>query len=121
MVTKAAPLNPLYDDVARLRMFRASLREVDIALRAGDVAKARTTLTAFSGKLDSVKGILKARSTEALDAVVLGTEQLRTELTAAKPDALKARSFIGGMMAKYNVVLNQVTKEARRQQQPANP
>jgi tetratricopeptide (TPR) repeat protein len=34
MVEKAAPLNPLYDDVARLRMVRANLRELGPALKA---------------------------------------------------------------------------------------
>jgi hypothetical protein len=32
--TNAAPLNPLYDDVARLRIVRAHLREVTSALKA---------------------------------------------------------------------------------------
>ena len=41
----APPLNPLFDDVARLRMFRASVRVVDIALHAGDFVKARAGLT----------------------------------------------------------------------------
>src|SRR5436853_5282592 len=38
--SKAAHLNPLYDDVARLRIVRSHLREVTPALRAGNVAKA---------------------------------------------------------------------------------
>jgi len=33
MVEKSAPLNPLYDDVARLRMVRANLREVTPELK----------------------------------------------------------------------------------------
>ena len=118
-IEKAAPLNPLFDDVARLRIARASLREVDVVLRAGDIARARTALTDFSGKLDSAKGVLKARSPEALDAVTSGAAQIQSELKSAKPDAAKAVSFIPGMMAKYNVVLAQVTAEARTQQQTA--
>ena len=47
MVAKAAPLNPLYDDVARLRIVRAHLREVIPALKAGDVAKARKSFDEF--------------------------------------------------------------------------
>jgi len=35
MVAKASPLNRLYDDVARLRIERAHLREVNPALKAG--------------------------------------------------------------------------------------
>jgi len=40
MVAKAAPLNPLYDDIARLRIVRAHLREVVPALKAGNFDKA---------------------------------------------------------------------------------
>ncbi len=116
---KAAPLNPLFDDVARLRMFRASLREVDIAIRAGDFAKARKSLAVFSGKLDSVSGLLKARSPEALDAVTTGAAQLQTGLKGAKPDVNQSLSAIRAMMAKYNIVLNQVTAEARARQPSA--
>jgi hypothetical protein len=116
VAAKAPPLNPLYDDVARLRIFRAILREVDIAIRAHDFAKARVELMAFSEKLDSVKGILKVRSPEALDAVTNGIAQLRTELKSPKPDAPKMMGYIRGITSKYNVVLAQVTGEARIQQ-----
>src|SRR5258708_23762353 len=43
----AAPLNPLYDDVARLRIVRAHMREVTLALKAGNLAKARNSFEAF--------------------------------------------------------------------------
>ena len=47
MFAKATPLNPLYDDVARLRIVRAHLREVTPALKAGNLAKARKSFEAF--------------------------------------------------------------------------
>jgi hypothetical protein len=115
VVAKAAPLNPLYDDVSRLRMFRAKLRVVDIALRAEDFAKARAALDRFNGDFSMVKGILQARSPEVLDAVTKGTAQLQTELNSAKPDAMKGMSYILAMMLKYNKVLNLVTQGARTQ------
>jgi hypothetical protein len=43
----APPLNPLYDDVARLRIVRAHLREVPPALKAGNIANARRSFEAF--------------------------------------------------------------------------
>jgi hypothetical protein len=118
---KAPPLNPLYDDVARLRIFRATLREVDLALRAGDFVKARAGLTVFNGRLDTVRDILKTRSPEALDAVTKGTAALDSELKGAKPDATKSMRMIAGMMSKYNVVLNEVSAEVRIQQRTAKP
>src|SRR5258708_28378892 len=47
MVAKAAPLNPLYDDIARLRIVRAHLREVVPAVKAGNFAKARKSFAAL--------------------------------------------------------------------------
>jgi hypothetical protein len=55
LVTKAAPLNPLYDDIARLRMVRAHLREVIPAMKAGDVAKARKSFEAFNTSWDRIE------------------------------------------------------------------
>src|SRR5262249_56810672 len=50
VVAKAPPLNPLYDELARLRIVRAYLREVNPALRAGSIAKPRRSFDNFNGK-----------------------------------------------------------------------
>lgn len=42
----APPLNRLYDDVARLRLERAHLRQVTPALKAGNIAKAKKSFEA---------------------------------------------------------------------------
>jgi len=110
---KAPPLDPLYDDVARLRIVRANLREVTPALKAGDAAKARKSAAAFSGKLGSVEGLLKARSPEAAEAVAKGTAELMNALKADKPDMAQATSLAAGVMEKYNSVVNEITKDAR--------
>jgi hypothetical protein len=47
LVAKSVPLNPLYDDVARLRIVRSHLREVPPALKAGDFPKARKSFEEF--------------------------------------------------------------------------
>src|SRR5215470_14507684 len=47
MFASAAPLNPLYDDIARLRIVRAHLREVIPPLKAGNLARARKSFEAF--------------------------------------------------------------------------
>src|SRR5258705_6093200 len=47
MIQKAQPLSPLYDDVARMRITRAPLRDVAPALKAGNVAKARASFGQF--------------------------------------------------------------------------
>jgi hypothetical protein len=110
---RAAPLNPLYDDVARLRIVRASFRPVTPALKAGDIAKARQSVAAFSGKLGSVDGLIKARSPEASVAVAKGTAELMSALKADKPDTAQATSLAAGVMEKYNAVVAEITKDAR--------
>jgi tetratricopeptide (TPR) repeat protein len=47
-VAKASPLNPLYDELARLRIVRAHLREVNPALKAGNIAKAQKAFETFN-------------------------------------------------------------------------
>ena len=115
LVAKKPPLHPLFDDVSRLRAFRAKLRVVDIALRAADFGKARVAFDRFNGDFYTVKGILQARSPQVLEAVTKGTAQLQAELKSNKPDAMKAMSYILAMMLKYNEVLNLVTHGAKTQ------
>jgi hypothetical protein len=112
-VEKAPPLNPLYDDIARLRIVRAHLREVTPALKAGEIAKARKSAAAFGGKLGSVDGLLRARSAEAAEAVAKGTGELMSALKSDNPDIAQATSLADGIMAKYNGVVTEITKEAR--------
>jgi septation ring formation regulator EzrA len=63
MVEKSEPLNPLYDDVARLRIVRAHLREVNPALKAGELAKARKSFGEFDEKWDSIEDLVKESGT----------------------------------------------------------
>src|SRR5438874_4982032 len=73
IVEKAAPLNALYDDVARLRIVRAPLREVPPALKAGDFDKARKSYEEFDNKWDSIEDLVKARSEDAYVATEKGS------------------------------------------------
>jgi hypothetical protein len=57
MVEKAAPLNPLYDEVARLRIVRAHFRQVLPALKAGNFAKGRATPSRISTTTGTVSRI----------------------------------------------------------------
>ena len=113
MVAKAPPLNPLYDDVARLRIVRASLREVSPALKAGNRAKARKSFAAFEAKLPGVEGLIKARSQETYDNIEKGLPQLKSALIPDKPDVDQAVGLVNGVMDKYNAVVAEVTKDAR--------
>src|SRR6202140_1741297 len=86
MISGGAPLNPLYDDIARLRMERSHLREVTPALKAGNIAKARKSYEAFDNGWDPIEDLIKARSEDAYVAIEKGMIQIEQALMPEKPD-----------------------------------
>jgi hypothetical protein len=113
MVESAPPLNPLYDDIARLRIVRAHLREVLPALKAGDVAKARKSYEAFDSNWDSIEDLIKARSADAYVAIEKGMIQIEQALMPDKPDVAQVTALVNGVNTQYNAALAEVVKEAR--------
>ena len=113
MVAKAPPLNPLYDDIARLRIVRAHLREVAPALKAGNFAKARKSFAAFDSNWDSIEDMVKARSADDYVAIEKGMIEIEKALMPEKPDVAAATALVNGVMAKYNVTVTELIKEAR--------
>ena len=113
MAAKGAPLNPLFDDVARLRIERAHLREVNPALKAGDLAKARKSFKQFEEGWDPVEDLVKIRSREAYDAIEDGTDKIAQALEKATPDVNQVTTLVSGVMDKYNSIVTQVMREAR--------
>jgi hypothetical protein len=116
MVEKAAPLNPLFDDVARLRIVRASLREVNPALKSGNSAKARKSFSTFNDRWDSIEDLIKARSREAYDAIEKGMIQIERALMPDRPNVNEVTALVTEVMDKYNAVVAQITKDARAHQ-----
>jgi len=113
MVEKAEPLGPLYDDVARLRIVRAHLREVNPAMKAGDLAKARKSFGEFEEKWDSIEDLIKERDVKAYNIIEDGMTQIGLALKPAAPDAAKVQTLVSGVMDEYNKAVAQVTREAR--------
>ncbi len=113
MVAKAPPLNPLYDDIARLRIVRAHLREVVPALKAGNFGKARKSFAAFDSTWDSIEDMIKARSADDYVAIEKGMIEIEKALMPDKPDVAEVTALVNGVMAKYNASLAEVVKEAR--------
>ena len=116
MVQKAAPLNRLFDDVARLRIVRAHLREVNPALKARDIAKARKSFAAFNDNWDSIEDLVKARSRDAYDAIEKGMIQIERALMPDKPDVDQVSALVTSVTDQYNAIVAQVTKDARNPQ-----
>lgn len=113
MIEKAPALNRLYDDVARLRLERAHLREVTPALKAGNIAKARTSFEAFNDNWDNIEDLVKVRSIGAYTGIEKGMIQIENALAAAKPDVDALITQVADVMSQYNTIVAQVTKEAR--------
>jgi hypothetical protein len=113
MVEKGEPLNPLYDDVARLRIVRSNLREVVPALMAGDVDKARKSFAAFDDKWDSIEDLIKARSADSYADIEKTMIQVEQALMPQKPDVDQVTGLVKGIMDKYNAVVADITKDAR--------
>jgi tetratricopeptide (TPR) repeat protein len=113
MVEHGEPLNPLYDDVARLRIVRAHLREVNPAMKAGSLDKARRSFDKFEAEWDSIEDLVKVRSREAYDTIEQQTDLAAVALKQPMPDVDRVTSLVSGIMDEYNKIVTQVTREAR--------
>src|SRR6185436_3976144 len=98
-------------EVARLRIVRAHLREVNPALKNGDVAKARESFDTFNNSWDGIEDLVKARSREAYDAIEKGMIQIKRALMPANPDVDQVAPLVSAVMDKYNAIVAQVTRD----------
>ena len=113
LVEKSMPLNRLYDDVARLRIERAHLREVTPALKAGNLAKAKKSFEAFNDNWDNIEDLVKQRSRESYDTIEKGMVTIERQLMPAKPDTDAVTATVAEVMTEYNKIVTQITREAR--------
>ena len=116
LISPMPPLNSFYDDVARLRIVRAHLREVPPALKAGNFAKARKSFQAFDDSWDSIEDLIKARNAESYVAIEKGMIQIETALKPDKPDVAQVTAMVNEVMRLYNEALAEIVKEARARQ-----
>jgi tetratricopeptide (TPR) repeat protein len=114
MVEKAAPLNPLYDDIARVRIARSPLRYINPAMKEGNVAKAQKSFAAFRANWPGIRDFVKMRSADAYDTVEKGITDLDAALKSPQPSADQVAGLVNGMMGKINAVAFQLTTEARK-------
>jgi len=112
-IEKQPPLNPHFDEVARLRIVRAHLREVPPALKAQKFDKARKSFQAFDDNWDSIEDLVKARSAESYVAIESAMIEVEKALMVDKPDVDKINGLVNGIMTRYNAALAEVVKDAR--------
>src|SRR6266850_7573316 len=113
LIAPLPPLNPLYDEIARLRIVRAHLREVPPALKVGNFAKARKSFEEFDRTWDSIEDLIKAKSADAYVAIEKGMIEIEQALMPDKPDVAKVTALVNDIMGRYNAALAEVAKEAR--------
>jgi len=115
LVQKGAPLNPLYDDVARMRIVRSALREINPAMKAGNVVKARKYNDDFQDGWFNIEDFVRSRSLDAYVAIETGMVHLSEALMPDKPDASQVAVLVNAVMTQYNAVVIELMKEARNQ------
>lgn len=113
LVKKTAPLNRLYDEVARLQIVRASLREVPALLNVRKLHEARDSFTAFDAVWDGIEDLIKERSLDAYAAIDQGLVDIARALTSEDPDVAQTTALVSGVLDRYNAVVAEITKEAR--------
>ena len=116
LISPMPPLNSFYDDVARLRIVRAHLREVPPALKAGNLAKARKSFQAFDDNWDSIEDLIKARNADSYVAIEKGMIEIEKALQPDKPDVAQVTAMVNEIMRLYNEALAEVVKDARARQ-----
>ena len=116
LIAPMPPLNPFYDEVARLRIVRAHLREVPPALKVGNFAKARKSFQAFDDTWDSIEDLIKARNADSYVAIEKGMIDIEKALTPDKPDVAQVTAMVNEVMRLYNEALAEVVKDARAHQ-----
>ena len=116
LIAPMPPLNPFYDEVARLRIVRAHLREVPPALKLGDFAKARKSFQNFDDNWDSIEDLIKARNADSYVAIEKGMIDIEKALMPNKPDVAQVTAMINEVMRLYNEVLAEIVKDARARQ-----
>src|SRR5437762_3767715 len=114
VVAKAPPLNPLYDELARLRIVRSYLREVNPALRAGNIAKARMSFENFNDKWFDIEDFVRSQSLDAYVAIERGMLAVEDALLMTeKPDVTQVMGLVTVVMTPYNAIWAEVQRQAR--------
>jgi high-affinity iron transporter len=114
VVTRAPPLNPIYDELARLRIVRAHLREVNPALKAGNIAKARKSFEAFNDQWFDIEDFVRAQSLDAYVAIERGMLAVEDALLMTERPAVdQVISLVTAVMTPYNAIVAEVQRQAR--------
>jgi hypothetical protein len=113
MIEKAQPLSPLYDDVARMRITRAPLRDVAPALKAGNLTKAKASFGEFHNRWEPIEPLVEKRSHEKFEAIEQAVHNVMGAFQQDKPNVEQLTKMVNEMSLNYNLVLAELAKEAQ--------
>jgi uncharacterized cupredoxin-like copper-binding protein len=114
LVETGPAISPLFDDVAAIRIVRAeTIRDVPAALKAGDVAKAKSLLQQFRDKWPDVEDLIHERSVDAYSDIENTMAKVNTAVQKDKPDAKELSPLVDLLINRYNYGLSLVNAAAR--------
>jgi len=113
LVQTGPAISPLFDDVAAIRMARAPLRAVGPALKAGDIASAKSSYLLFQTKWSDVEDLIHARSSDAYSQIEGAMAKANTAFQKNNPDAAELTPLVATVLERYNFGLNFVNASAR--------
>jgi hypothetical protein len=119
LVEAGPPLSPLYDDVARIRIVRSNLRLMPAALKAGDLAAAKTAYTAFQQGWPDAQAVLRAQAPDNVQAIEAEKAKLDAAMSAASPSAAELSPLVDSLTKAYNDGLAVVSNAAKAAPSPA--
>ena len=113
-VEGSAPISPLFDDVADVRIARQPLRQATTALSAGDLAKAKPLFDAFAQNWPAVSPLFKVRSDAAFQETDQAIAQVKNAWQKSQPSATEITALVAAVTNRYGYGLNLATMAARK-------
>ncbi len=102
LVTDAAPLNSMFDDVTRLRMIRSDLRITTAAIAAADLAKARAHWTTFKSGIATALDLIKVRSAGDAAELRAAVDAADAAFAASGATADTLKPLVAAVTSRYN-------------------
>jgi hypothetical protein len=111
LVKNGAPLNPLFDDVALVRIVRADLRITTSAINANDLAKVKSHYATFKGNVSKSLALFKIRSAANVDDVNAALAAVDAKIATGTADELKP--LVAALTTRYNFGVALINAAAR--------
>lgn len=113
-VAAGAPISPLFDDIAALRILRSNtIRDATPAIAAGDVATAKTLLQTFLTKWDDVEDLIKVRSNDVYSDIEAAMSKVNSALQKSSPTAAELKPLVASLSERFNYGISLVNAAAR--------